>query len=200
MLQSEQAVNLLSSLKDLVGPSHSFNSDPSAAAYSADGQNIQEQPHDGEPPAHNGPSAEFQRSHIIPPSAGAADCADDYTVVDYSEKIEGDDLSGIDPAFIELTSPSPDPSLRLNCKCKPHSCDCDKRCYCRIRTPPYVGARMSPPDIGSLSGMSPEHSCQCNLGEVGGNGFNPGNTIDCDCNIAKCKCSQKCVCPTEPGH
>lgn len=87
----------------------------------------------------------------------------------------------------------------MNCHCKLHSCDCDKQCYCHIRTSAYVGARLQPPsDFPGISGTSPMHQCSCNLADVGGHGFEAGNTVDCDCLSANCKCTQSCTCESKP--
>ena len=88
-------------------------------------------------------------------------------------------------------------STGLACSCDPYTCECAKNCFCRIRSGAYSGARIVPPPglgpLASHDGVS-VHSCSCDMLSVGGNGLQPGNTIDCECATAECQCLRRCKC------
>lgn len=84
----------------------------------------------------------------------------------------------------------------LRCECEDVGCECDKTCLCRIRSgAEFGGDRLEPPaDLAGLAPATPLHDCACNIGEVGGPGFDAGNTVDCDCARASCACKRRCRC------
>lgn len=110
----------------------------------------------------------------------------------------GEPSSGyVAPSPTATASPLPPSGLPsdLDCRCQPSACKCDKQCFCRVRTDAFEGNRLEPPSgLSALADMPPDHDCACNMGDVGGPGFDSLNTIDCDCLVAACACARKCTC------
>jgi len=123
------------------------------------------------------------------------------------QELEAQDAASSSPVLLEAAAAAATfavpagTALPLSCTCQPRTCDCDKTCYCHIRPSSYAGDRIAAPAPagGGLPPHTPLHDCACNVGTVGGYSFDAGNTVDCDCVQAQCRCSQTCTCPEAPA-